>query len=150
MTEIAGLNPQFTNQPVALLSAARAGPGARESRESISHGTDDAWRQKAEQLAALTELIARVESCATPQDACQTFVDVVCRYLHCDQAIVVLRPVESSTPQPLVVSGTTNPNQQSEAMQRAAAVLSEAMLRGGVSTWPALADLPRHGLMATT
>ena len=100
------------------------------------------------QLAALTDLISRMESCDDPDQACGVLVDRLQEYFGCEQVIAGLCTTDKRTCHVIAVSGLPAVDGNSERIRLAQAVLQESVARAEISTWPAVGDAGRHGLCA--
>ncbi len=102
----------------------------------------------ARQLAALTDLVSRVESCAGPNEACGVVVDALRGHLACEQIIIGLCKRDGVGCQVIAVSDAQSVDANSERTRLAEAVMQEAIVRGDLSVWPPTGDDDRHALCA--
>ena len=100
------------------------------------------------QLAALADLIARLESCDTPEQACGVLADQLQPFLGAQQVVVGLCLRSELSCRVMAVSGMAAVDLDCERMRLAQAVLDESIARGDLSTWPPIADDDRQGLCA--
>ncbi len=99
-------------------------------------------------LAALIELLGRVETTPTPREACRLLADELQSYLECHQVVIGLCRSGSSTCRVEAMSHVDAFHPNSEEARSAQAALQEAIARGGLSLWPAPDDGSRFGLKA--
>ncbi len=126
---------------ILLLAAANVARWDAEARSRQSFA-------ESRRMAALTELVSRVESGTDPDQACRILVEQLQQHFECDRVIAGLCRSNGPTCQVTAVSGVVAVDNRSESVRRAQAVLQESIARGEVSTWPALQSDDRHGLCA--
>ena len=102
----------------------------------------------AQRLAALTELLARVQTAATPRQACRVLADELQRYLACDQVVVGLCRPGARTCRVEAISNVDVIDPSGDEARAAQAALQEAIARGDESRWPAPEENSRFGLKA--
>jgi len=100
------------------------------------------------QLAALTDLIARVEASDAPDQACQVLVNELPSYLECEQVIAGLCRPGTLDCRVVAISGADTVDSGTEHVRLAQAVLQESIARGELSIWPPSGDDDRQGLLA--
>ncbi len=107
-----------------------------------------AQENAAQRLAALTELLSRLETAPTLPGACRLLADELQSYLGCQQVVVGLCREGSSRCRVEAISGVDAFHPHSERARVAQAALQEAIVRGGLSLWPAKDESSRFGLKA--
>jgi multidrug efflux pump subunit AcrA (membrane-fusion protein)/DNA-binding FrmR family transcriptional regulator len=114
------------------------------------HAARDAAAREivAKRLAALTELLSRLETTGTLSEACRLLADELQRYLGCQQVVVGLCREGSSRCRIEAISGADAFHAESDSARLAQAALQEAIARGETSHWPAQDDSFRFGLKA--
>lgn len=100
------------------------------------------------QMAALTDLIGRIDTAADQGAACQTLVDQLQEYLCVDQVFVGLCGDDSPACRLTSISNTTAFHSRDEYPLAAQAVLQEVIARGEPACWPALEEASAGGLLA--
>ncbi|MHB8956930.1 MAG: efflux RND transporter periplasmic adaptor subunit [Pirellulaceae bacterium] len=99
-------------------------------------------------VAALIELLGRIETTRTPREACRLLADELQIYLGCQQVVIGLCRRGSSTCRVEAMSHVDAFHPNSEETRSAQAALQEAIARGDLSLWPAPNDESRFGLKA--
>jgi predicted metal-binding protein len=100
------------------------------------------------QLAALTELIARIGCADTAEAACQILADQLQNHWSADAVFVGLCRVGSPACRLAAISGVATFHRDAEHVQAAQAVLQEAIARGETARWPVANVADGGGLMA--
>ena len=114
-------------------------------RNDQTSGTDVGVLQlQLARMAALTELIARIESADNARAACQILADQLQGRLSAEQVLVGLCRDGSPEGRLTAISGVLAFHPRAERAQAAQAVLQEAITRGEPACWPA-ADVSRSG-----
>ena len=111
-------------------------------RDRSSH--DDRW--KLVSLAALVELVSKIESKATVAEAGQVIANELVRHLPCDH--VAVGAVKSGRIRMLAISGTDELKANSEAYQQNETALNECWIRNELGCWPSEEKANRHLLLA--
>ncbi len=101
-----------------------------------------------DRMAALADLVARIESADSQRAACQTIVDQLQDFLSVDQAFVGLCREDSPACQLKAISNVGAFHPREERPQAAQAVLQEVIARGEPACWPAPNVSSRGGLLA--
>jgi hypothetical protein len=99
-------------------------------------------------LAALTELLPRIQMAETAQEACQVLAEEVQNYLGCQHVIVGLCAPGTSNCRLAAHSGAVNWPPHSEQARSARSALQEAVARGELAVWPPVASDQVHALLA--
>lgn len=117
---------------------------------STWRATQDAAAKDAAALrmAALIELIGRIETAQTPAEACRLLVDELQDYLGCQQVVVGLCRDDGSRCHVAAISNVDAFSANGDKARTAQAGLQETIVRDKLSTWPAPDDGSRYGLKA--
>jgi hypothetical protein len=99
-------------------------------------------------LAALTELLTRVQNCPSPSEASQTLADQLHDYLGCQQVVLGQCAGNSAACRVAAISQVDAFHPDNDDIRTAQAALQEAIVRGGISIWPPRCDSDRFGLKA--
>ena len=102
----------------------------------------------AERIAALTELLARMQTAGTPDEACRIMADELHGYLECEQVVVGLCAEGSATCRVAAISNVDAVLPHSDKTRLAQAALHEAIARSEWTVWPAPEDSQRYALLA--
>jgi multidrug efflux pump subunit AcrA (membrane-fusion protein) len=100
----------------------------------------------ARRLAALSELLARVQMSATPAEACQILADLLHDHLGCQQVVVGLCRPGTTDCRVQAISHVDAFHPDGEDVRAAQTALQEAIARNGISIWPAPDDTGRFAL----
>ena len=100
------------------------------------------------QMAALADLVSRIESSADRRAACQTLVDRLQDHLSANTAYVGLCREGSPSCRLTAISHVAAFHARDERALAAQAVLQEAVARGEAVIWPATSDSERGGLLS--
>jgi multidrug efflux pump subunit AcrA (membrane-fusion protein) len=108
----------------------------------------DRLRIQLARLAALTDLIARLESADNLRDACQKLADLLRDHLSVEQVFVGLCREGSLACQLTAISGVPAFDPRTSLTQAAQAALQESIARRELVCWPAADPTFRGGLLA--
>ncbi|MBM4094502.1 MAG: efflux RND transporter periplasmic adaptor subunit [Planctomycetes bacterium] len=100
------------------------------------------------QLAALTELLGRLQTSPTAAEACHVLADEMQTWLGCQEVVVGLCRPGSTTCRVEAISQVDAFPAHGQKARAAQAVLQEAIARSDVSCWPARDEGSRHALKA--
>ena len=98
------------------------------------------------QLAAITELVSKVESGGEPEVSAKTLVDELAEYFDCDVVAVGLYRGADSTCELMANSQTDAIDRNSQLSRDLQSVIYEAVARGETSHWPPLESESKHAL----
>jgi hypothetical protein len=114
------------------------------------HLADDRRRAEAlsHEVAAITELVTRIQATRDVTRGCQVLVDNLAEFLKCRQVIAAICPPHKTECRVMAVSGTETINSQSDDLRLAHAALRESIVRGELSAWPVSNDMQRYALLA--
>lgn len=93
---------------------------------------------KLSSLAALIELVSRIEVQESVAAACQVAASELARYLSSD--LVAIGCLRNDVLRVDAVSGLANANKESDSFRALETALNECLLRGEPASWPASAD----------
>ena len=127
----------------AAVTAARAAPDARQNAALTRQ-----LAKQLEQMAALTELVAHMESADHATAACQTLAEQLQRFLSVDQVLIGLCNDRSIQCRLTAVSGHSFFRPQGELAIGAQAALQECVAREEAIFWPPLDADCSGGMLA--
>jgi len=130
-----------TGPPINSIPPAASGAGVAEAVGSDLH-------LRLTQLAAVTELVAHIESAGNTKAACQTLVQQLKEFLSAGQVVVGLcgdGRIECKT---TAVSDVLSFHPRGELASAAQAVLQESLARGEMVCWPETEPHCSGGLLA--
>ena len=109
-----------------------------------SRSTDSGW--KLTSLAALVELVSKIESCDTVQDACETTVNELLRYLPCEHVAIGLQ--KRGRMRLRAISGQAELDPKSRTSQTNETALAESHTRDELGVYPPTSESNAHLLLA--
>ena len=112
------------------------------------HDSEETQSSEVQQLAAISELVARVSSATSVGAAAQALANELHRYVKCREVIVGIRRSQPLTCTATAISGRTSIDSNSEYVRMADAALEECVNRSEASHWPPRDPQNRHALMA--
>lgn len=98
-------------------------------------------------LAAILELVSRVQAADSVTSSCQTIVNQICRYLNAERVYLGLCGDERGECRVAAVSGRTSFAPRDPGVTAAEGVLQEVLLRDEPACWPPPASEPEAGLL---
>lgn len=99
-----------------------------------------------DQLAAITELVSKVESGGETSVSCKTLVDRLSEYLDCDVVAVGLFQGTECTCELVATSQSEVVDRDSQLVRDLQSVIYEAVARGQTSQWPPTETDSKHAL----
>lgn len=117
-------------------------PGAKSIPELAVH------KENAQRAAALLELVSRVSSIGSPENACKTLANEIKLHFGIQYVFVALCGKSSTRCEILAISDLPQVDPNAELTFRATLVANECLARGGYGLWPAADDDNRHALFA--
>ncbi len=101
-----------------------------------------------EQIAALTELLAAVQSSESLDAACHVLASELQAYMKCGQVFVGVCAEDSTTCRMAAISQMVSVPRHGETVLAAQAAMHEAIARRTLTVWPAVDADQRHALLA--
>ena len=102
----------------------------------------------ASRMAALADLLARVQSSNTLDEACHVLADTLQAYLRCTQVFVGVRIEGSMTCRVTAISQLATVPRQGETVEAVQAAMHEVIARNTLTMWPARDSTERYALLA--
>ena len=99
-------------------------------------------------MAALADLLARVQSSDTLDEACHVLANTLQAYLRCTQVFVGVCAEGSATCRVAAISQMVTVPRQGETVQAVQAAMHEVIARNTLTMWPATDATERHALLA--
>ena len=99
-------------------------------------------------MAAIVDLLARIQSSGTLDEACHVLADALCSHLKCHQVFVGVCAEGSTTCHVTAISRLVHVPRQGETVQAIQAAMHETIARNTLTVWPAPDPSQQYALLA--
>ena len=135
-------------QTYAELNASPQADGGENASAATDHLAIERLQIQLSQLAALTELVARIESFDEAKAACREIAEQLKTYLSADRVLIGLCDRGSIACSLTAVSGMNRFQPRSDFALASEAAMQECVARNDVVFWPPRSDSDSAGLLA--